>query len=204
MNMGNTSNKEAQKNKDFSKDTTKDVVKDSSKAAIAEGLTLAGKITSAHGIKGQVKIYSYLEDIKNINKYNLYNGKGDKLDLKATSFKNANVAICNFNSSITTRNQAEELANTEFFIKVEDLPQKEEGEFYYDELKNLKVLDSQSNEEIGEVKAIHNFGSGDILEIILKATGKNEMYLFNDANFPEVNLEEGLVKANLPEIVFSK
>ena len=80
------------------------------------------------------------------------------------------------------------------------LPQPDEEEYYHADLIGL-VARSEDGEVLGRIKAVHDFGAGDILEID-PGGGKAALFQpFTRAAVPEVNLAEGYVVAlKLPEI----
>ena len=71
-------------------------------------------------------------------------------------------------SIIETKNkeQAEGLKGQLIFLEKRLLPKLMANEFYYDELKGLKIRIDGSIQK-GIVKDVFNFGSGDVLEVSL-------------------------------------
>ena len=71
-------------------------------------------------------------------------------------------------SIIETKNkeQAEGLKGQLIFLEKRLLPKLMANEFYYDELKGLKIKIDGSIQK-GIVKDVFNFGSGDVLEVSL-------------------------------------
>jgi 16S rRNA processing protein RimM len=68
----------------------------------------------------------------------------------------------------------------------EKLPRPEVDEFYHADLVGL-TAQKQNGETIGTVKAIHNFGAGDLLEIE-PSGGATIMLPFNEATVPLVDI----------------
>ncbi|MFT5702704.1 MAG: 16S rRNA processing protein RimM [Rickettsiales bacterium] len=176
---------------------------------------IIAKITSAHGIKGLVKIMSFTADPADINKYSkklftaesaLQISLGGELKIKIINqipSANSDVFTAQI-EGINDRTAAEQLRGTELFIKRTDLRKASKGEFYYIDLIGLKVLDLQKK-TIGIVKSVNDYGAGGLIEI----TFSDERYLktqisnfaFSGKIFPEVNIEEGYLTFDLPEIV---
>ncbi len=177
---------------------------------------LIGKIISAFGIKGEVKIISYAEVPEKIEKYNLFDKSGNSLKLKISN-KNKTAIGTSANGTlfiakidgINDRNASELLRNKEIFVSRDDLDETDENEFYYVDLIGLNVVD-MNDKKIGKVLDVHDYGAGGILEIEFdhadkeKNLGKIENFPFKNKFFPEVNLKKGLVKIDLPEIVIAK
>ena len=47
----------------------------------------AGKISSVHGVKGQVKVNSYLENIKDLENYKIYDKDNNIVEIKISFIK---------------------------------------------------------------------------------------------------------------------
>ena len=167
---------------------------------------LIGKITSTHGLKGEVKLMSFAgnpEDIKNYKP--ILDKDGKEVAIKITSKAqgtNHDIFIASI-KGFENINQAESLKNMELFIDKNQLPEIDEDEFYYADLIGLSILD-EKDQKIGIVKNIMNYGAGDIIEIEFanpKYKKDNlEMFSFRDDIFPEINLKKGFVRMILPEI----
>lgn len=139
---------------------------------------IIGKIANIHGVKGLVKILPYCEDLSLIEEVSTH-----KITLKNQSGKYILASI----EGVNSREDAEKLKGTELFVSRDALPEPEDGEFYYEDLKGLKVIDENGN-DIGTVKSVDNFGAGDLLEIKHKS-GDTFFHPFTDEYVPEVNLE---------------
>lgn len=162
-------------------------------------LICIGKIISAHGIRGQVKIHSYTEIPEEINNYSPLLGK-DGLKSYKVNIKSCNneILIANIDG-INDRNAAEALKGEKLYTTRKSLPETEENEFYYEDLAGLKVL-SKSGEEYGIVEEINNYGAGDIITIKLK-NGKQEEYSLSRDIFPEISIDKGTITFIAPEIL---
>lgn len=123
-----------------------------------------GKISTAHGVKGLVKIVPFCEDV------NLLNGKvfteesGDKtleISLKNPIGKYFLAEI----KGIDTREKAETL-KCSLFVSRETLPEIDnEDEFYIEDLIGLTAKDADG-QVLGIIKTVDNYGAGDLLEIM--------------------------------------
>lgn len=165
-------------------------------------LICIGIITSAHGIKGAVKIKSFAEDAADIANYSpLYGADGQtKYDIKLLS-ENADMFIAEVNG-VKTRNDAEMLSGTELFIHRDMLPEVGEDEFYYEDLIGISARSENNGKVIGTVTAVYNHGAGDIIEIKLSNSGKTELLIFSKENVPHVNISEGYITIKFPEAEF--
>ena len=138
---------------------------------------LFGKIVGAHGIKGFLKVQYFTETPYSLVDYGpLTDESGEKLfDFEIKNAKKGNVIIAM--KGIETRNDAELLIGQNLYIDEDLLPETDDDEFYHKDLEGMSVVSSE-DEEIGTVKAVVNFGAGDLLEIILKS-GKSELIPFH-------------------------
>ena len=153
-----------------------------------------GKITSAHGVKGLVKILPFGEDPTLIETLGPAFISEDGSETVVVQFKNkaggkyilASVEGCN------DRNEAEELRGTELWYDRSLLPDTDtdEGEFYYEDLVGLAIV--EDGQEIGKVIAVDDFGAGDLLEI--KPKSGSDFYLpYGDDYVVNVDLEAGVI-----------
>jgi 16S rRNA processing protein RimM len=166
-------------------------------------LICVGMITSAHGIRGAVNIKSYTENPKDIASYGpVFNKEGERsYKLKVISVKKDNCIIAMIDGT-DTRNDAEKLKGMKLYIPRGVLPEiLEDDEFYSEDLLGLTAF-FQDGKEYGVVQAVHNYGSCDILEIRLKDSNKEELLAFTKEIVPEINLEEGYIIVDLPEVEF--
>ncbi len=182
---------------------------------------LIAKVISPFGIKGEVKIVAYCQDPLQIEKYPLFDAKENKISAKITN-KNKTVISSSGSgdpilivklSNIADRNQAEAARGLEIFVDRQNFNQADEDEFYYVDLIGLTVLDSSST-PIGKVLNVQDFGGGGMLEIefaekfcssaVGKNFGKIENFPFSSKIFPEVNLSQGSIRIELPEILTEK
>lgn len=156
---------------------------------------LIAEITTAHGIKGFVKVRSYAQD-KSILEQALQDEKGNVFHIKLkNALKGDWVAEV---KGIADRNEAERLRGTKLYIDRAALPEEDDGEFYIEDLKGMKVID-ETGKEIGTVLSIENFGASDLIDI-KPSGGGNSFYLpFVDEYVLDVGEEVIIVK--LPDVM---
>ncbi len=157
---------------------------------------LIGEISTVHGIKGLVKVRSFVED------ETLFEGK---VFTEESGSKTIKLVIKNAlkgdwlaeANGINDRNEAEKLRGTQLYVDRSVLPEAEDGEYYVEDLKGMKVVD-ENGKEIGTVLSIENFGASDLIDI--KPTTGSSFYLpFTDD--VEVDIEKGIISVQMPEIV---
>lgn len=158
-----------------------------------------GEISTAHGVRGLVRIRIYGDDPQALTKYGpLFTSEtGDKtitIKMKnaANKFWIAEV------EGVTDRNVAETLRGTKLWIAREKLPEPEDDdEFYYEDLIGM-IVKTEAEGDVGTVVAVENFGAGDLLEV--KPPAGSSFYLpYADEYILEVNLPAKIIKAEIPE-----
>ena len=75
--------------------------------------------------------------------------------------------------------------------------QVDEEEFYFEDLKSLKVRNLKGK-EVGTILEIHNFGANDLIEVSFSNGSGSEIYPFTKEFFPEITKDYVvLAKTNL-------
>ena len=87
---------------------------------------------------------------------------------------------------VTDRNAAEALTNVRLYVAREKLPQPDADEFYHADLVGL-TAQKHDGEIVGTVKAVHNFGAGDLIEIE-PTNGATIMLPFDEVTVPVVDI----------------
>ncbi len=155
--------------------------------------TCLGKIVSAHGVKGLVKIKPFGQDPSLIESLGAAFTSEDGDETLTVLLKNGlgKYILAEIEGS-ADRNSAEALRGTELFYERALLADAPEDSFYYDDLVGLKVM--EDGKEIGKVIAVDNFGAGDLIEI-KRTRGEEDFYLpFKDEYVPEVDIDGGYIK----------
>lgn len=120
-----------------------------------------GKIVNTFGIKGEVKVALYTEDISNFKKNNkVYVGNKEMLVENARLQKNMLILKL---KDVNTMNEAEELRNNIISVKrtKKELP---EGTYYIADLIGLEVYTDEGI-LLGKVTDIYNTGANDIYTV---------------------------------------
>lgn len=135
-----------------------------------------GKITGVHGVKGLVKIKPYCEDASLLEQ-----AENFEITIKSITHKHILASVKN----IHNRNDAEAIRGQDIMIAREALPEIDDDDsYYYEDLKDLAVH-TMGDKEFGRIKAVHNFGASDLLEIKPK-NGKTFLLPFHDDFVPEI------------------
>ncbi|WP_341808381.1 ribosome maturation factor RimM [Wolbachia endosymbiont (group E) of Neria commutata] len=165
-----------------------------------DDLVCLGIITSPHGIKGAVKVKTFTEKPENIFSYGELTDGDESYIINSMSVVGDNLILATI-SGVNSRNEAERLRNKKLCITRTKLPKlNDENEFYQNDLIDMEVR-LENGELYGCVKSIYNFGSGDILEILVISTKKNIMLSFTKEIFPYINIKERYITLNMPEFI---
>jgi len=161
-----------------------------------------GVVVGVHGIKGEVKVKSFTEQDRNIDKYGvLTDQKGRSLEIKVVGHSKELLRVKI--KGVDDRNLAQTFIGTQLFAERDVLPPlTNKEEFYQADLIGLDVREAASGNVAGKIVGIYNFGAGDILEIKVKQSGKLEMIPFNHAYVPTVNIEDGYIIVNSVSMQF--
>jgi 16S rRNA processing protein RimM len=159
-------------------------------------LVLVGRIAGAFGVKGEVRISAYTETPLALLQYRLLKREDGSPGLTLVRGRAAKNDFIGTASEIATKEQADALRGLRLFVARRDMPQPEEDEFYLSDLIGLSVVTPQG-EAIGRIKAIHDFGAGDILEIA-PPRGATWYLTFTRQTVPEVDVAGGRVVAVRP------
>lgn len=158
---------------------------------------LLGHIAGAHGIRGEVLVKTYTgapEDIASYGPLSDASGtKTYKLKVVRVTPKGVIARI----AGVADRNAAEALKGTALHVDRAAMGEAAEGEYFYSDLIGLAVV-APDGARIGVIKAVTNFGAGDLLEIAFDGSGRTEFIAFTDANVPEVDVNGGRVVVVLP------
>lgn len=169
-------------------------------SASSEKLIHVATISGAHGIKGEVKIRTFTQNPRAIADYQPLSDAKQSRHFSFTIVGSVKDHLIVRIEGITDRNQAELLRQTELFAPRHRLPTpKDEDEVLLEDLVGLRVL-LQDGSTYGTVCGTMNYGAGDILEIRPEAGGKDELYSFTLANFPDIDLDAGTITFSPPEI----
>lgn len=157
----------------------------------SQDLVCVAAIAGAFGIKGEVKLKSFMENPEDCLSFGpLLNDMGEVI-LTPKSFRPVKKFLAVKVVEIQTREQAEALKSTKLYVPKDVLPEPDEDEFFYSDLIGMRVKNTKGQFE-GTVKAVHDFGAGDMLEIKPKQ-GASWYHPFTKKAVPKVNMKTGLV-----------
>ncbi len=155
------------------------------------------RIGAAHGVRGAVKLWTFTADPFAVTRYGPLSTKDGARQFEVAQARVVKDHLVATLKGVSTRDEAERLNGLELYVAREKLPATDDDEYYHADLIGLSAV-TTTNEPLGEVIAIHNFGAGDIIEIA-PAAGTSIMLPFSNAVVPTVDLATGRVVIELPE-----
>ena len=160
------------------------------------------RIGAAHGVRGDVKLWSFTADPMAIASYGMLETADGARGFEIESVRAGKDSLIARFKDVADRTAAERLCNLELFVPRERLPQiEDDNEFYYADLVGLVVVDP-SGAVLGSVVAVHNFGAGDVLEVSRAKAAGTVMLPFTAAAVPLVDIEHGRVVVAPSEDLF--
>lgn len=157
-----------------------------------DDLVLMAVIGAPHGVRGEIRARVYTEDPLALPDFGpLRDESGRSFEVRSVR-PAKNVVVMRL-SGVETREAAEALKGISLYVARSRLPDDalEDDEFFQADLIGLDVRDA-GGKTYGTVRAVYNFGGGDILELA-EAGKRSVMIPFSDAAVPDIDLEAGFV-----------
>ncbi len=130
-----------------------------------DDLITVGRIIGAHGVRGQVKVYSHTSPRENIVTFSpwIIELGTARTQAHVTGKRQGKNVLANV-QGITTRDQAEDLSGATILIHRHQLPRLEQGEFYWSQITGLEVVNLEGV-ELGRVDHLIETGANDVLVV---------------------------------------
>ncbi|WP_263145362.1 ribosome maturation factor RimM [Pseudomonas sp. RIT-PI-AD] len=134
--------------------------------ADAEDLIVLGKIVSVHGIRGEVKVYSFTDPLDNLLDYRRWtlrrDGETRQVEVSAGRLQ-GKVLVARL-KGLEDREIARTYAGFEICVPRDSLPDLSEGEYYWYQLEGLKVID-QHGQLFGVIDHLLETGANDVIAV---------------------------------------
>jgi len=157
-----------------------------------------GTVVGVHGIKGVLKVLSFAESIEPFEPgkqvfLKCGGGPGQTYTIRdARPHKNLlRVAF----EAVETREAAEALVGARLMIDRSELPEPEDGSWYWSDLIGLAVY--QKDTYIGQIAHIFATGSNDVLVVTYGETER--LIPAIDSIVRQIDLDERIMRVELPE-----
>lgn len=158
-----------------------------------------GVIAGAHGLQGAVRVKTFTAAPEAIAGYGpLEDAAGGRRFALRLSRVEKGAALVQIDG-IEDRDAAEALRGVELFLDRGALPPAEdEEEFYHADLVGLAAVDTDGA-RLGTVRALHDFGAGDLIEVLPDEGGQPRVFPFTREAVPKIDLAAGAVTIDPPE-----
>ena len=146
------------------------------------------RIGAAHGVRGEVKLWSFTEDPAAVAHYGPLETQDGTRCFEIEALRAAKDHFVARIAGVSDRDAAEKLRNIELYLPRARLPKIEETDtFYHADLVGLDAV-TPDGARVGTVHALHNFGAGDIIEIAPAGGGDPLMLPFNETTVPKIDV----------------
>jgi len=166
------------------------------------GRICVARIGAAHGTRGEVRLWSFTADPAAVKDYGPLESEDGKARFEIESLRRARDHLVARLSGVCNRAQAEELANLHLYVPRDRLPRAQEEEFYHADLIGLRA-EGLDGAELATVVAIHNFGAGDLLELLSPGASQTVLLPFTAAAVPVVDIAGGRIVIDPPHNLFT-
>lgn len=177
-------------------------------ADASERRILVGAVAGAHGVRGEVKIKSFTEQVRDVAAYGPVEDESGTRRFAIKIRGEAKGLVIASLDGVGDRNAAEALKGLRLYVpraalgkKPKRAPKGSERWFVAD-LVGLAAVDT-NGAALGTVKNVANYGAGDILEVTTMA-GETQLYAFTKRTVPEVDTANGRVVIDPPVEVEAK
>lgn len=134
--------------------------------AVADDLIVIGKIYSVHGVRGEVKVYSFTDPTENLLQYKTWTLKreGNVKQVELVSGRGNDKFLVAKLKGLDDREEARLLAGYEICVPRNLFPELTDGEYYWYQLEGLKVID-QLGQLLGKIDHLLETGANDVMVV---------------------------------------
>lgn len=162
------------------------------------------RIGAAHGVRGEVKLWPFTEQPLAVADYGPLETEDGTRTFTIEAVRAASDHLVARLAGVNDRDAAQALTNTDLYVPRDRLPPIEDDDtFYHSDLVGLDVV-TADGAQVGTVRALHNFGAGDIIEIMPFGSGEPLMLPFNATTVPSIDLETKLIVVVPPAEIEAK
>ena len=135
---------------------------------VTEDMIVIGRVTSAFGIKGWVKVFSHTEPKENIFEYQPWlmaiGEQGQLQTLDISQWRKQAKGLVVQLDGCDDRTLAENYCGRDILAPANVLPELEVGDFYWSDLQGLSVVTEQG-ELLGKVQRMLATGANDVMVV---------------------------------------
>src|SRR5271166_5682826 len=157
------------------------------------------QISGAHGLRGEVKLKAFTADPMAVKDYAPLESEDGTASFVIEALRPGKGHLVARLRGICDRNAAERLTQVKLFVPRERLPAPAADEFYHVDLIGLRAV-TVAGHEIGTVLAVHDFGAGDIIEVLLAGSDATMMLPFTETFVPGIDIAGRRILVALPGV----
>jgi len=154
-----------------------------------------GKIVNTHGVRGDIKINPYVDDVSAFREFGFLYINDMKMKIKNVKFVKNNPILSV--EGIDSMEKADTFRNVSVYVDEEMLPELSDNEFYVKDILGLSV-ETEDGEALGTVTDVFKTGSNDVYEV-LKEDGKKFLIPAISQVIKEININEKKITVELLE-----
>jgi 16S rRNA processing protein RimM len=159
------------------------------------------RIGAAHGIKGEVKLWSFTADPAAVADYGPQESQDGTQRFEIEALRPAKDHLVVRLAGVRDRDAAERLTNLDLYVARDRLPAPAAEEFYHADLIGLQAEDRDGT-ALATIVGIQDFGAGDLLELRPPGAADTVLMPFNDTTVPVVDIEGGRIVIDPPQGLF--
>jgi len=168
---------------------------------VMDSRVCVGAVAGAFGVRGEVRLKSFCAEPGDVAAYGPLETEDGTRRFEVTLLKPVKNGFAARLSGIATKEAADALRGARLYAGREALPALGEDEFYHADLIGLEVRDTGGT-LLGTVRAVHDHGAGDLLEVHGPGLKQTVLLPFTRAAVPTVDLASRRVVADPPEGLF--
>lgn len=154
-----------------------------------------GKIVNTHALKGEIKVYSYTDNVKNILALKEVYISDIRYEVEKSRYNN-NMFTFKL-KGVDNINAAEAMVNLDILRRVTDSELNEDNSYFIQDLLNTKVY-LETGEEFGTLTDVFQTGANDVYEVT-KKDGGTILLPAIESVIKDVNLEENKIIVHIME-----
>lgn len=154
-----------------------------------------GKIVNTHALKGEIKVYSYTDNVQNILSLKEVYVSDIRYEVEKSRYSN-NMFTFKL-KGVDSIDAAEAMVNLNILRRVDPSEYEEENTYFIKDLLNTKVY-LDSGEELGVLTEVFQTGANDVYEVT-KQDGKTILLPAIESVIKEINLKENKIIVHLME-----
>lgn len=132
----------------------------------ADDYVVLGKLTSAYGVKGWLRVYSHTSPMDGILDYPewMLRQAGHVETRRVAQGRRQGKGLVACLEGVSSREQAEQLAGAEILLPKQALPELEPGDYYWHQLEGLRVV-TLEGADLGRVSYLFETGANDVMVV---------------------------------------